>query len=561
MRIPSLATFGAVFQAEVVFNAKRIVPYALVVLFAANAVLWWGWGPARALGWATNSEYYIVRNLTGFSIILGLPIFNAVIMGDPVIRDFRFGIDPLIFSKPVTRAQYILGKFFGNFFVLVCCQFVFPLTLFVLQAFHRPGMVVLPVRVVPYFKHFFFLLVVSHMVLAAFYFAAGTLTRNSKIVYGLAVCFYPVYIAYQLILLGPLPPSLRTLLDPFAMGLGPKGGGFLNTAEYLNQLVVAYPPILFANRLLMITVTAICLVIVYRRFATTERHKGVAKFAALNLSTAADRVYYQAPAWEEPRAAEKVPLPKINRVNEGFTANLQKLIAATGIQFRLLYAERSLVVLVPLVVFLSVFELAFYRVVSEVSYSATYASSTAGKLLFFLIGITVFYVGETMHRDREMRTEPVIWPSPSPNYVLLCSKFFASLLLALSLVAAVGLLALAVQLVRGHYPIAIQPYLIVYSVILLPSLVFLSGTSVAMNVLLRDKYLVYAVSIGVVAGLFYLYSMGYHHWLYNPLLYGLWTYVDLVGSSSSILIYRLYCLVIALVLLALAHLLFRRRQA
>ena len=73
-------------------TSKRIAPYALMILFAANAVLWWGRGPAVRLGWATNSDYYIVRNLLGFSFLLGLPIFNAVIMGDPVIRDFRLGL-------------------------------------------------------------------------------------------------------------------------------------------------------------------------------------------------------------------------------------------------------------------------------------------------------------------------------------------------------------------------------------------------------------------------------------------------------------------------------------
>src|SRR5687767_6516175 len=125
---------GAVFQNEVLLNSKRVAPYVLMILFAAHAALWSRRGPAISLGWAMNSDYYIFRNLLGFSFLLGLPIFNAVIMGDSVIRDFRLGIDPLIFSKPISRAEYLLGKFLGNFFVLVCCQSVFVLTLFVLQA-------------------------------------------------------------------------------------------------------------------------------------------------------------------------------------------------------------------------------------------------------------------------------------------------------------------------------------------------------------------------------------------------------------------------------------------
>lgn len=128
MRSTVSTPFVAVLQTEMRFNLKRVAPYALMIIFSANAVLWWGGGPAVASGWATNSEYYIVRNFQGFCFMTGLPLFIALMMGDPVIRDFRIGVDPLIFSKPVSRAGYLLGKFFGNFFVLVCCQACFALT-------------------------------------------------------------------------------------------------------------------------------------------------------------------------------------------------------------------------------------------------------------------------------------------------------------------------------------------------------------------------------------------------------------------------------------------------
>src|SRR4026207_1018593 len=124
MRNPFHTPFAAIFCNELLLNTKRVAPYVLMLLFSANAVLWWGWGPAVERGWATNSDFYIQRNFGGFSFILGLPIFTAIIMGDPVIRDFRQGVYPLIFSKPVGRLSYLLGKFCGNFFVLVCCQSV-----------------------------------------------------------------------------------------------------------------------------------------------------------------------------------------------------------------------------------------------------------------------------------------------------------------------------------------------------------------------------------------------------------------------------------------------------
>jgi ABC-type transport system involved in multi-copper enzyme maturation permease subunit len=258
MTNPFHSPFVAVFRNEVLLNSKRVAPYAMAVLFAGNAVLWWA-RPAVSFGWATNSDWYIVRNILAFSFLLGLPIFNAVIMGDPVIRDFRTGVDPLVFSKPITRAQYLFGKFFGNFFVLVCCQAVYPVTQVVLQAFPTPGMIVLPVRVFPYFKHFFFFLVVTHLVLAAFYFTVGTLTRKSKIVYGLAVAFYPLVISYGLLILRRLPIRWQLALDPLLLGASLRGNGFQHTAEFLNQYVVPYTADMIANRVAMILVAAVCL--------------------------------------------------------------------------------------------------------------------------------------------------------------------------------------------------------------------------------------------------------------------------------------------------------------
>src|SRR5262245_12715562 len=103
MRNPFHTPFAAVFTNEVLLSTKRVAPYVLMVLFAANKILWWGWGPAVKRGWATNSDFYLTHNYTGFCFLLGLPIFTGILMGDPVVRDFRLGVDPLIFSKPVGR--------------------------------------------------------------------------------------------------------------------------------------------------------------------------------------------------------------------------------------------------------------------------------------------------------------------------------------------------------------------------------------------------------------------------------------------------------------------------
>jgi ABC-2 type transport system permease protein len=248
--------FGAVFWNEVRLNSKRLAPYVMFLLCAGNGLLWWGWGPATGRGMAINADFMIAGVLPVYSFMT-LPLFTAVIMADTVIRDFRAGIDPLIFSKPISRAEYLLGKFFGNFFVLVCGQSGFVVTWFLLQAVSKKGVTTLPgITVIPYIKHFLVFVVISHLVLAAIYFAVGALTRNVKIVYGLGVAFYPVYIAYQVVFVKNLPFHLRRTLDPLLMTWGTIWD-VKREAVFLNQMVIRYDSDLYVNRAAMLVIAAL----------------------------------------------------------------------------------------------------------------------------------------------------------------------------------------------------------------------------------------------------------------------------------------------------------------
>ena len=561
MRNPFQTPFAAVFTNEVLLNIKRVAPYVLMVFFASNALLWWGKGPALTMGWATNAEFYIQRNMGAFSFILGMPILTAVIMGDAVIRDFRLGVDPLIFSKPIGRGSYLLGKFLGNFCVLVCCQLAFPITYFLLQWVPVSGMIVLPVRVAPYFKHFFVIVVISHLVLAAVYFAAGTLTLKPKVVYGLAACFYPVYIGYQL-LLKNAPKIVGVVSDPLGwsaqFGLGPQIWN-MNPA-FLNQYVVTYHAAAYVNRASMIIVTALCLLIVYLRFridppANTSEH-----FTNLVLADAPEKIAYSAPyelPVDTPRARDRITLPTVTS-QQGRAATRFKILAAMGVEFRLLRAERGLILLLPVVIFFSFFSVPFSRIPVAVSYSVTAATNTSNSLLLLFACMIVFYLGEMMHRDREVKIQPVVWSTPAPNSVFLLSKGMSMTLVALSFAIIGSLIAIVAQLFRGHTPIDFSAYLLINAVVVLPSIIFMTSLVVALNVLLRNKYVAYVVAVGIGASLFYLYSVGYNHWSYNPMLYQLWKYPDLTGGR--ILAYRLYCLGLAAVCLALAHVFYERKS-
>jgi ABC-2 type transport system permease protein len=567
----------AIIYAEILFNRKRVAPYILFVLFCGNAVLWWQ-GASVAYGWATNSDFYITRLYGGFTF-LTTPFFVAMLTGDAVSRDFRFEMTPLLLSKPIHRATYLAGKFLGNFIVLIACCSGYALTLFLLQAAQLDKMIVLPFRIVPYIKHFFILVVISHLALAAFCFLVGTLTRSSKLVYIFVTAFYAVYIPTMMVLQS-YSPRFGKLFDLFLFDWV-NANGRNRSAEWVNQLVIIYDWQLIINRLIMLAIAVICLMITYWRFTALEKksapNKQINSIGLLGLTEKTDRLYHEetpASAYpidnittqqlEDISKQKPIHLPEVAIRHQGFGAQLSKLIAAVIVEFRLLCGERSLVIMIPLAILMCIVQLAPLGRASgvlPVPLSALYAANSVDALLVLLFGVTIFFTGEAVFRDRELKVEATLWCKPASDAVFLLSKFAAVFFLSLCFVTIGALTAIAVQSYKNFATFELYPYFIIYSVILLPTVAFMSTASLLLSVLLREKYIAYIAGVASGGALFYLFTQGHNGWLYNPVLFQLWDYTDLntVGSNfARILLQRIYWLAISSACLASAHLFFKR---
>ena len=360
---------------------------------------------------------------------------------------------------------------------------------FLLQAVHKEGVVVVPgIRVVPYIKHFLVFVVISHPALAAFYFVVGALTRSAKIVYGLGVSFYPIYMTYQIVFLKSLPARWRNNLDPLVMNWN-NVHSERRDAAFVNQLPIVYDFDLIANRVAMLVIAALLLTFLYYRFKTSESSPKAENFSWLNLSTNTAGPVYEMPGVIpqelRPKTLTVVPIPKVSTANEGFANNVKKLIAALAVELRLLLSERSLLVVMSLAMFLSILEVTFWPVKADPSFSAAYAGNTARSMLLFLVGIPIFYIGEAIHRDSDVRVEGLLWSHPIPNYVILSAKFLSTLVLVFGLILSVGVIAIILQIVKGNTPLELSAYVKVYSFIPIPNAIFLCAIFLALLVLLQ----------------------------------------------------------------------------
>lgn len=584
----------AIIRAELMFNSRRVVFYALMIFFVVNAVVWWQ-GASIYYGWATNSDFYIARMCGGFTFMT-TPFFVAMVMGDAVTRDFRFEVAPLLLSQPIRRGEYVLGKFIGNFLSLLLCCFAFPLTLLCLQAARPEGMIVFPPRFVPYAKFFFVLVVIPHFALAAGCFLLGMLSRNPRMVYVLIVALYGLYLPFMMFLEFRAPGWSR-LLDPLLFD-------WVNAlsrnqpAELINHLVIQFDTRMIANRLMLLGLGGLFLLLACRWFKGAEPAGGrVAAQGTLGLverperlyqetapspllissgaaitatidSTTGPANYYDRQFSSDSRDLQPAPrgISQARLEQSGRRAWSRRLAAALRTEFKLLRMERSLIALMPFTLLLSIAQVGPLRTASDLpaTLSAGYAANVADALMLLLFAIAVFYTGEATARDEEVKIGAILRSLPVNKSVFLLSKFAALWLLSLSITILAMVTALSLQVYRTSAVPSIYPYVAVCAIILLPGVASMLAFSLLLHVLLRDKYLAYGVNLAVGGSLYYLLTQGYHHWLYNPLLLNLWSAADLYPAApafTKILLYRLYWLCVTLGSLMLAHRYFRRPSA
>lgn len=571
---PSLLPLGAVTRSDVRFNVTRAAPYAVMLVFIGNALLWWGAGPAPSRGWATNSDVFIVGMFTVFSFMT-LPFFVALIMGDPVIRDFELGIDPLVFSKPVKRFEYLLGKFLGNFAVLVACEACFALTLLLLQATPLEGMLTVAPRVTPFVKHFLVLIVLSSLPLAMLSFVVGTLTRSVKLVYAATTLVYVLYGAWQVVVLRSLSPTWRVALDPLLMNWS--DAHKVAPAAIINDLEFGYGLDVAVNRALAVLVSTLLFALLYARFSPLPAAPpvgSVLSFGGVKHRGPRGRARRSRPPGPSSTASTDVPARPVVAPATGARARRHterqrvrgqwatSLGAQFNIELRAIAAERSVVVLLPLAVVFCLVDAAYLDAPGTLP-SASYATSVAVPLLIACTAITIIYLGESMARERTLRIEPLVWAAPVSNAALLLAKLAATLVLALVVTSLVMAGGAGIQVAHGHGPITLGPFALVSAVIVLPTLLFAIAATLAVNVAVHDKHAAYAACLAIVGLMYWLLTHGYDGPWYNIPLLGRWTLDQLSQAGSPrtfVLLHRGYVLVLTMVLSSASLAAFARRR-
>lgn len=533
---------------ELVYRSKRPATYIyffIIFLLCFGAVT----SDFVSIGGGTglvkeNAPIVLTRMMIIISAVL--TVITSAVMGVAVLRDFEYKTESLIFVNPISKGDYLLGRFSGSFLVALFIFSAMPLSFMIGDLMPwREADRLLPWAETSYWLPFFVFVVPNLLFSGAVFFAGGALSRKMIVVYTQGILLLVLYQVALVFTRDVEDIYLSAILDPFAVSTVNYISQYWTVSEK-NSLLIEMSGVVLYNRLLWVGAALLVMAVTYFSFSfNVVRGKAGNK----NKETAG----------RKPRQTIALnQLPRVAQTLNGNTYALQ-LRRMTGFYFNMLFKEIPFLAIIisgMAIFLLNTFNMG--KVFGTETYPTTYLmlEQMQGFILFFII-IVVFYSGELIWKERNVKINLIYDATPVPDWIALVSKF-----LALCLSYAVILLVLitfgvGVQAVKGYYNFEIGLYLSRSFSQIFPFLVLFTMFSFFVQVMVNNKYIGFTILIAFFFISTILEVLGVEHGLIQFASGSLGTYSDMNGYGPyppSYTWFRIYWFAFSMVLLIVSFL-------
>jgi hypothetical protein len=139
----------------------------------------------------------------------------------------------------------------------------------------------------------------------------------------------------------------------------------------------------------------------------------------------------------------------------------------------------------------------------------------------FALGLLVlFYTVESLERERTWGVASLFYATPVPTGAVVAGKILANTaVLGVALLGAFGVAALFLN-GEGKVPIAVQPFLVVWGLLLLPTMIVWMTFAAAVLAVTRSRFGTYGVCLGAAMVTAFLFMRGHMNWVGNWVLFG-----------------------------------------
>jgi ABC-2 type transport system permease protein len=558
--------FREIVRFEFVYQARRVRTwlYFAVLFVVAYLLTKSSIDSARDGGALVNSPYGIAAT----TVISGLlwVVMAAAVAGSAAARDAQTRMNPLIYTTPVSKADYLGGRLLAAFVLNAVILLAVPAGM--LLALLVPGVepeILSPFRLAAYLSAYAVMALPTAFAVTATQFSLAALNRRAVASYiGSVLVFVPMSIVAAAVAEVLRMPTLGKLLDPIGymtvLGMLSKAW----TPIEKNTLLIGLQGWMLANRVVWLGVALGVVAFTHWRFRFSHP-TSVTRWIRIRQALAQSPT----PAGAVIARSTLISIPQVRRTF-GFATHARQTLRMTRESFLAIATSRVglvLLALLAMVVALGVsVNLQLYGVpllprtegVLRLLASPLTNSSTPWVIIPLLI---VFCAGELVWRERDAGLDEITDATPVPEWVLLLGRFVG---LGLILVAWTALLTMAgmlAQVVKGYHEFEVGLYLRALFGLQLADHLLFALLAIAVHVMVGEKYLGYLAALIAYACIVFASRLGIEH---NLLVYGSdpgWSYSDMRGFGPSLgawMWFKLYWTAWALLLAVTARLLWVR---
>jgi ABC-2 type transport system permease protein len=473
-----------------------------------------------------------------FAALFGI-IVIAAIFGTSVLRDFQRDTYQILFTQPISKFAYLGGRWTGSFVTTV---FAFSgmmlgtfLGTFAPWADHTR---IAPNHLWIYLQPFLSILVVQIFFVGSAFFAVAALTRKIFIVYLQGVALFMIYLIGITVFFATrsLERFWSGIFDPIGFILIYNVTRYWTVIERNTQLVTWSPTLVngvfLYNRLLWLSVGCLSLGTVWALFpmsveALTARSQG-----------------RRAAKAKEQEFAEALPVRslvpgRLPVVHQTFTSatTWAQYVSLSRLRMRNIFRDIPFWALVALIIAFGINNDYFAgRVAEQNVWPVTYlmVQSVEGSALLFLLIVAVLYSAELLWRERDTHFDGIHDALPMRESTDWFSRLTAVVVVELVLITFAMLIGIVMQTFFGYYHYEFLQYFKELYLVTFPQILIFILLSLFVQTVVSNKFVGYAILIGVFVIVPILYNFGWENTLYLILQTPAYTYSDMNGYGHFV---------------------------
>jgi ABC-type transport system involved in multi-copper enzyme maturation permease subunit len=535
---------GAIFRFEFAYQARRVAPwlYCALLFFVAWSVIQGNYVDDARNGWTLLNAPLIVASTTVVACLAWLFV-GASVAGDAASRDIESGLHPLSYSAPVSKFQYLAGRFLAAYAINALILLAVPAgTWFGMQWPQVEAELFGPWQPAAFVLAYAWIVLPNAFIATAVQFSFAALGRRAIVSYfGSVVLFFATMGLATFVTVALHRHDLARLLDPVGM-IAVVGSLFDTwTTTEKNTRLVGLQPILVANRLLWLGVGAAVLAFTYRRFRFGHPAERGRRARRLKTRAALEDAFTAGAAAPQPVATAA---PVFER-RFGGAMQVRQLFAVAGRSLRMLakgwtvFAPLGAVAFLGCVAVTTRMEWIGIPLVPRTEHVLTFltaALANPGNRVWMIIPLlVVFYAGELVWGERDARMGEISGAAPVPDWVFFVGKFLALAVVLVAWMLMLIVVGVACQALLGYHHFEPGVYAKVLLGLQLADYLLFALLALAVHVVVNQKHLGTLAAVALYAVIAFAPLLGIEHKL---LVFGAspdWSYSDIRGFGASLL--------------------------